>query len=299
MVRNADVVITCDESDARWAEKLWRDLRTAGFDVVLANADVDAISAIKSAQHLVLLWSRHAAQSERVTIQRQAFVEAYGRDLSEHLLIQVWLDETTLPYPELQAVSGLRDANAYRQGPDAIEPLVWSDAVRQITTALRSKTHDVAPDRSEQSPPASSKSAPPLPPTSSRARPKSAPVPNARVRPQSSREEPSVDDRTGNEEPTDYATDTDAQRQNRAPQTVSQAATPQAEPTKAVEERVAAHADNPALVDELGRRPFAEVIAQRIDEVHRAAQPATSQDAGAFVINLHGPWGSGKTSAEY
>ena len=295
MVRNADVVITCDESDARWAEKLWRDLRTAGFDVVLANADVDAVAAIQTAPHLVLFWSRHAAQSERVTIQRHAFVEAYGRDLSEHLLIQVWLDETTLPYPELQAVSGLRDANAYRQGPDAIEPLVWSDAVRQITTALRSKTHDEASDRSDQSPAANSKSAPPLPPTS-RARSKSAPVPNAPVRPQSSREGPSVAETTGNEGPTDYATVIDAQQQNRAQQNATQVETPRAQPKKAVEERVAAHADNPALVDELGRRPFAEVIAQRIDEVHRAAQTGTSQDAGAFVINLHGPWGSGKTS---
>ncbi|HEY9464207.1 MAG TPA: hypothetical protein VIR54_14030, partial [Vicinamibacterales bacterium] len=91
MVRHADAVITFDEFDARWAEKLWGDLRTAGFEVVLASADVDAVAAIQTAQHFVLLWSRHAAQSERVTIQRHAFVEAYGRELSQHLLIQVWL----------------------------------------------------------------------------------------------------------------------------------------------------------------------------------------------------------------
>ena len=56
-------------------------------------------------------------------------------------------------------------------------------------------------------------------------------------------------------------------------------------------EHVAAHADNPALVDELGRRPFAEILAARIEEVHRS-----SAQAGAFMVNLHGPWGAGKTS---
>jgi hypothetical protein len=71
----------------------------------------------------------------------------------------------------------------------------------------------------------------------------------------------------------------------------SRATASQSSPTSGPTEHVAAHADNPAVVDELGRRPFAEIIAARIEEVHRS-----SAEAGAFMVNLHGPWGAGKTS---
>lgn len=60
-------------------------------------------------------------------------------------------------------------------------------------------------------------------------------------------------------------------------------------------ERVATQPDDPALIDELGRRPFAEVIADRIEEVWKT--PAGSGlEAGAFSVHIHGPWGAGKTS---
>jgi CheY-like chemotaxis protein len=63
-------------------------------------------------------------------------------------------------------------------------------------------------------------------------------------------------------------------------------------------EWVTIHADDPATVDELGRRPFAEVIAERIEEVWQASRAkGTGGDAaGAFMVHLHGPWGAGKTS---
>ena len=65
-------------------------------------------------------------------------------------------------------------------------------------------------------------------------------------------------------------------------------------------ERVTMHADDPATVDELGRRPFAEVIAARIEEVwatSHAKRAGDGRDAGrAFMVHLHGPWGAGKTS---
>jgi CheY-like chemotaxis protein len=64
-------------------------------------------------------------------------------------------------------------------------------------------------------------------------------------------------------------------------------------------ERVTIHTDDPATVDELGRRPFAEVIAERIEEVwhaQRAKRAVGGDAAGAFMVHLHGPWGTGKTS---
>jgi hypothetical protein len=65
-------------------------------------------------------------------------------------------------------------------------------------------------------------------------------------------------------------------------------------------ERVRAQRDDPAMVDQLGRRPFAEVIAARMDEVWKAQRhERDSLDGlcvGAFMVHIHGPWGVGKTS---
>jgi hypothetical protein len=58
---------------------------------------------------------------------------------------------------------------------------------------------------------------------------------------------------------------------------------------EAPEDAVPTHADNPAIVDELGRQSFAKVIAARI----RAARGESYE---AFLVHLHGPWGAGKTS---
>ena len=69
---------------------------------------------------------------------------------------------------------------------------------------------------------------------------------------------------------------------------------------------VPTHSDIPAEIDELGRKPFAEVLALRIDEVWKkeskkvakGAEKKNGQDGGeqAFMVHIHGAWGIGKTS---
>jgi hypothetical protein len=61
------------------------------------------------------------------------------------------------------------------------------------------------------------------------------------------------------------------------------------------DEAVPMHTDDPATVDQLQRRPFAEVLGARIEEV-RAAQSSGLSEGGAFMVHVHGPWGAGKTS---
>jgi hypothetical protein len=50
--------------------------------------------------------------------------------------------------------------------------------------------------------------------------------------------------------------------------------------------------DSPAAEDQLGREPFAEVLAQQLS----AMAEANGQDRGPFLIHLDGPWGAGKSS---
>jgi hypothetical protein len=59
-------------------------------------------------------------------------------------------------------------------------------------------------------------------------------------------------------------------------------------------ERVPTQADNPATIDQLGRRAFAQVLARRIEEVWDSQ--LKKEDPGAFIIHIDGPWGSGKSS---
>lgn len=48
--------------------------------------------------------------------------------------------------------------------------------------------------------------------------------------------------------------------------------------------------DEPTAKDELGRRPFAESLVDKINEVREAGQK------DGFAVHLHAPWGAGKTS---
>lgn len=52
---------------------------------------------------------------------------------------------------------------------------------------------------------------------------------------------------------------------------------------------VPTHTDYPATVDELGREGFAEGLAERMRRIR-------GRQKGAFLLHIHGPWGSGKTS---
>lgn len=59
-----------------------------------------------------------------------------------------------------------------------------------------------------------------------------------------------------------------------------------------VNDSVATHADEPALIDQLERGPFAAVLARNIIE----ARASGESKATAFIVHLHGPWGAGKSS---
>ena len=62
---------------------------------------------------------------------------------------------------------------------------------------------------------------------------------------------------------------------------------------RAKNERVTTHADEPADFDELGRQAFADILADRIRE---ARESSVGDEPSAFIVHLHGPWGSGKSS---
>ena len=66
---------------------------------------------------------------------------------------------------------------------------------------------------------------------------------------------------------------------------------------KPFNERVSTHIDEPATADQLGRRHFAQVLKLRIEQVRPIPEVGKKRaKEGAFIVHLHGPWGSGKSS---
>ena len=61
-------------------------------------------------------------------------------------------------------------------------------------------------------------------------------------------------------------------------------------------DRYRTQTDDPARVDALERGPFAAVIAARIIEARQTHRGSNPEDDRAFMVHLHGPWGSGKSS---
>ncbi len=67
---------------------------------------------------------------------------------------------------------------------------------------------------------------------------------------------------------------------------------------------VPTHSDDPTEIDELGGRPFAQILGERIHEVWARSKKNQWTTSGktkempgeAFGVLIHGPWGSGKTS---
>jgi hypothetical protein len=63
-----------------------------------------------------------------------------------------------------------------------------------------------------------------------------------------------------------------------------------------VQDRYRTQADDPAMVDSLERGPFAAVLAARIVEIRKSKRTDEPEGDRAFMVHLHGPWGSGKSS---
>jgi hypothetical protein len=63
-----------------------------------------------------------------------------------------------------------------------------------------------------------------------------------------------------------------------------------------IHDRYRTQADDPAMVDALERGPFAAVLAARITEIRESERTSDPESDRAFMVHLHGPWGSGKSS---
>ena len=78
-------------------------------------------------------------------------------------------------------------------------------------------------------------------------------------------------------------------------QAMASEAPPPSEPSPPTD-RYRIQTDDPARIDALERAPFAAVLAARIVEVRKGYATLSAEQQRAFMVHLHGPWGSGKSS---
>ena len=91
------------------------------------------------------------------------------------------------------------------------------------------------------------------------------------------------------------------QRKGAAEQRKSDATKTSQSPLRFANEGVPIQTDDPAVVDQLGRKGFATVLADRIIEARQRIKSdrqsnSDEDDNRAFIVHMHGPWGSGKST---
>ncbi len=136
----ARVFLSYSNADLAWAEKLFGALRAHGFELFFdkqslragQNWETQILGELNACEHLVVLWSRSAKESDWVTRER-GFFDARrfvgGQRDPGRLLVHVLLDETRFAYDSDQAVSDLQEA-------DGDADAKWQRAIRRITDAL-------------------------------------------------------------------------------------------------------------------------------------------------------------------
>lgn len=72
--------------------------------------------------------------------------------------------------------------------------------------------------------------------------------------------------------------------------------TPSSEPKKKIIDAMRSHEDAPAVKDQLGRQPFAKVLASRLSEHRLDKEGKRKPHEGSFFLHIDGEWGSGKSS---
>jgi hypothetical protein len=153
MAYEYDVFISYDSADEDWAKKLEAELQNNHGQQVYrdqsrliagAQWENELVNKVRDSQHMVVLWSKNGADSDWVRRERSNFEVAItpvrpGEVQAERLMIFVLLDDTKLAYSSLQTIQDIKEAQAYSEGVDKLDPLVWRSVINKVVMALKSQ----------------------------------------------------------------------------------------------------------------------------------------------------------------
>jgi hypothetical protein len=147
-----DVFISYSSNDKAWAEKLFAALEGRGLHPFLDKQRLEIgkpwerqlADALKNSQHLVVLWSNNAKQSDWVQRELALFDTINASSQVQQRLIFINLEGQNAAYAAWQMVDDLNAAKAYTNGIDKLDAHLWQEATKKVAQAIRSDDASIA-----------------------------------------------------------------------------------------------------------------------------------------------------------
>jgi hypothetical protein len=146
-----DVFISYSSDDRPWAKQLADDLEKRNLSVFFDRTGLEVgkpwegqlDTSIDLAQHLIVLWSKKAEQSDYVAYERTYFhlksrESESNPDGSKRKELIILLED---PMPKVhnskQMIPDLKEANAYAKGLEALDAELWGKVLGRIERTVR------------------------------------------------------------------------------------------------------------------------------------------------------------------
>lgn len=138
-----DIFISYSSKDVKWAEVLEEKLRQRGFTVFRDKTRLIAGKEweeqlrqnLESSQHMIVLWSEHARNSDWVAKEAGYFDIKYHSDAKKFLFFIV-LDDEPRAYSSLHGIYDIKESGFYNQGADAMPKDLWEKLLKKLQDGL-------------------------------------------------------------------------------------------------------------------------------------------------------------------
>jgi hypothetical protein len=148
-VKAKSVFISYSHEDKPWADMVNKKLVELKYSCFFAPESLragddweDKIQEhLDSSQHIVVLWSRHAKESDWVSRERFRFQALLSLLTTEHQqisrrMIYLLLDDTDCSMKRLQMITNIRDADGYAKSPGELDSAVWTAVIDKTVDAM-------------------------------------------------------------------------------------------------------------------------------------------------------------------
>jgi hypothetical protein len=146
-----DAFISYSSEDRPWAQRVAQDLEAKGLNVfvdkpgLVAGApwDEQLYAQLEDSQHLVVLWSGNAKDSDWVNNEFTTFRTLIRPPVRDgppgppRHIIPVYLEGEYAPFKKYEHIDFVREAGAYPAGPGAIDAGVWQDVMDKLEQSIR------------------------------------------------------------------------------------------------------------------------------------------------------------------
>jgi hypothetical protein len=141
-----DVFISYSHEDRAWAHRIRDNLDHRGLKAFVDERALRAGTAwaeelrgaLDGSQHLIVLSSQASRGSRWVEIEFNYFRHFVRGDSTPRRIIPVILDDQLEIYEQFQLISEIRQRDGYTDGPEALDPEIWSVVMDKLVDTIGS-----------------------------------------------------------------------------------------------------------------------------------------------------------------